>query len=73
LKELTIRVWEHDELAQMFMAHFWITLTAVAEEHPEWVFPEITVLSVSSGKLWGKIGTAGVELSLQCDATCGWS
>jgi hypothetical protein len=61
LKELTIRAWDEDEMADDLMRHFRNTLGSVARNHPEWVIPEIKVISVISGDEWGVVKAPHVE------------
>jgi hypothetical protein len=55
LKELTIMPWDEDEMAGELMKGYRDTLRNVASSHPEWVVPRITVVSATSGTLWGTL------------------
>jgi hypothetical protein len=55
LKELTIMPWDEDEMATELMRGYRDTLRNVANDHPEWVVPRITVVSATSGTLWGTL------------------
>ncbi|KAE9381206.1 hypothetical protein N431DRAFT_424799 [Stipitochalara longipes BDJ] len=55
LKELTIMPWDEDEMADELMRGYRDTLKNVANGHPEWVVPRITVVSATSGTLWGTL------------------
>jgi hypothetical protein len=55
LRELRIMPWDEDEMADELMRGYQHTLGNVARAHPEWVMPNITVVSAISGKLWGAL------------------
>jgi len=55
LKELTIMPWDEDEMADELMRGYRDTLRNVANAHPEWAVPRITVISATSGTLWGML------------------
>ena len=55
LKELTIMPWDEDEMADELMRGYRDTLRNVANGHSEWAVPRITVVSATSGTLWGML------------------
>jgi hypothetical protein len=64
LKELTVRSWDEDDMADVLMRHFRGTLGTVAGKHPDWAIPGITAVSAISRNEWGRVEVPHVEQSV---------
>jgi hypothetical protein len=53
LQELTLMVWEKQDLAEELMRTYRGSLNRVAKQNPSWKVPKIKVFSPLSGQEWG--------------------
>lgn len=61
LKELPVVTWNAEEKAGDLMSYFQTAMNAVAEAHPDWVFPKTKVVSTLPGRDWGSLKPEQLE------------